>query len=834
MITPDDATQARVAGLPSSAPRDVQFAPGTMVADRYRIVSLNGSGGMGEVYRADDVKLGQRVALKHIPPHFALEQLYREVRIGREITHPNVCRLHDVVEAGGRRFISMEYVDGEDLASLLRRIERLPAGKAEALTRDLCAGLAAAHDRGVIHRDLKPANVMIDGRGRARITDFGLATFAGEDARDSGGTLLYMAPEQLATGTATVRSDIYALGLVLYEMFTGRRLFDARTHEELREQHAAARTRPSSLVRELDPSIERVILRCVEEDPALRPASVREVMAMLPGTSDPLRAAVAVGQTPSPELVVAAGRSGELSRGRAWTLLVLALLLFAGLAVARSRRTVLGHLDEVKSPETLSDRARTIVRAFGFERAPHAGGFFLPNGRAIRDAVSNGSPLGAAAVPYLYRESPAPLVPANPYGMLRVDDPPFVTSGMTSIVLDAAGALREWRRVPPPRIAAPAAPFDWRVAFREAGLEPAEFRAAEPRWLSPVPATERHAWVSETMRVEAGSVAGSPVWFAVLEAGAAPVSESAMLPRTDDSLAVVLAATVAIAMFVARRNVVRGRADLRGAQRIGMFCAAAHAAASLLVARHAASAGAEWTLIGQLAGGALFTGVIAWICYLAIEPFVRRRWPHMLIGWTRLVSGRPHDPLVGTEVLAGLIAGAAATILNAAVFLAASRFLPIVPSNPLTLAQARTPGGAIAAIPGAAATAITFALGIATIFVLIRLLVRHDLAAWVTAGAVIALGGGGFRLTGFLGAATVTIAVLVALRFAGVLGTAAAFFVYYLGLWTPFTLSTGAWYFARSAFTLAVLSALAISAFRLALAGKPLFGSMLIEDEAKA
>ncbi|HYR29901.1 MAG TPA: serine/threonine-protein kinase, partial [Thermoanaerobaculia bacterium] len=279
-ITPDAATEVHVA-TPRSSPdaHDARFAPGTMVADRYRIVSLLGSGGMGEVYRADDVKLGQRVALKHVPSRFPVDQLYREVRIGREISHPNVCRLHDVVEVNGQRFISMEYVDGEDLASLLRRIGRLPSDKALALTRDLCAGLAAAHDRGFIHRDLKPANVMIDGRGSARITDFGLAALADEGGRDFGGTPLYMAPEQLEHGTATVRSDIYALGLVLFEMFTGRRVFDARTTAQLRDQHALTKTRPSTLVRELDPVIERVILRCLDEDPRQRPASVREVMA---------------------------------------------------------------------------------------------------------------------------------------------------------------------------------------------------------------------------------------------------------------------------------------------------------------------------------------------------------------------------------------------------------------------------------------------------------------------------------------------------------------------------------------------------------------------------
>ena len=168
---------------------------------------------MGEVYRADDLKLGQPVALKFLPRHLAsdkdrLDRFYAEVRIARQVSHPNVCRVYDVGEIDGQQYLSMEYVDGEDLASLLKRIGRLPPDKALDISRELCAGLAAAHERGVLHRDLKPANVMIDGRGRASITDFGLAVAAGDvvDGEVSG-TPAYMAPEQLSGKGATVRSD---------------------------------------------------------------------------------------------------------------------------------------------------------------------------------------------------------------------------------------------------------------------------------------------------------------------------------------------------------------------------------------------------------------------------------------------------------------------------------------------------------------------------------------------------------------------------------------------------------------------------------------------------
>jgi len=212
-----------------------RFTPGTLLAGRYRIIAPLGKGGMGEVYRADDVRLGQPVALKFLPTAFASdserrERLVDEVRIGRQISHPNVCRLYDIAEAEGHHFLVMEYVDGEDLASLLRRIGRLPDDKALDIARGLCAGLAAAHDAGVIHRDLKPANVMIDGRSHARIADFGLAALASSVAgADRSGTPAYMAPEQLTGEGASLRSDVFELGLVLREMLTAERVFEAKS-----------------------------------------------------------------------------------------------------------------------------------------------------------------------------------------------------------------------------------------------------------------------------------------------------------------------------------------------------------------------------------------------------------------------------------------------------------------------------------------------------------------------------------------------------------------------------------------------------------------------------
>src|SRR5512136_1353340 len=177
------------------------FTPGTILADRYRIIGLLGRGGMGEVYRADDLKLGQPVALKFLPPKLAedavrRERFFAEVRITRQLSHPNICRVYDIQEFEGRHFLSMEFIDGEDLASLLKRIGHLSNEKALDIARQLAAGLAAAHERGVLHRDLKPANIMLDGHGRARITDFGLAIVVEDEgqAAEIAGAPAYMSP----------------------------------------------------------------------------------------------------------------------------------------------------------------------------------------------------------------------------------------------------------------------------------------------------------------------------------------------------------------------------------------------------------------------------------------------------------------------------------------------------------------------------------------------------------------------------------------------------------------------------------------------------------------
>ncbi len=333
----DHAAAAATVAAPREPSPSHGFAPGSVITDRYRVVLLLGRGGMGEVYGADDLKLGQRVALKFLPSEHGRsaswrDQFYTEVRMARQVSHPNVCRVYDVGESEGMLFLSMEFVDGEDLESLLRRIGRLPEDKAVEVAQQLCAGLAAAHRSGVLHRDLKPSNVIIDGMGRARITDLGLAIAATEATQGAGpaGTPGYLAPELLEGAGPSVQSDLYALGLVLYELFTGKRAFQASSLGEFhRKQTETNPIPPSSVVKNFDPAVERAILRCLDRDPSQRPRSALSVGAALPG-GDPLAAALAAGETPSPEMVAAAGPAGSLRPGVAWACLAATVVLILG------------------------------------------------------------------------------------------------------------------------------------------------------------------------------------------------------------------------------------------------------------------------------------------------------------------------------------------------------------------------------------------------------------------------------------------------------------------------------------------------------------------------
>ena len=264
------------------------------LSQRYDILGEAGHGNMGNVYKARDRETGETVALKLIKQEIAsdqgmMERFKNELLFARKITHKNVCRVYDFNRIGGIAYTSMEYVEGESLRSVLNRFGGLPLRKGIDLALQICSGLKEAHAQGIVHRDLKPENVMIDGQGNLKIMDFGIARSMEAATHLTGamvGTPAYMAPEQVAGKPVDYRTDIYSLGLMLYEMFTGSQTFHADTPvavalKQLREEPVAPH--------EIDPAIpvfiERAILKCLQKDPARRYQSVTELQAALRSTT---------------------------------------------------------------------------------------------------------------------------------------------------------------------------------------------------------------------------------------------------------------------------------------------------------------------------------------------------------------------------------------------------------------------------------------------------------------------------------------------------------------------------------------------------------------------
>lgn len=845
----DNIETIAMATAPPSTPTPQRFAPGTLLASRYRIVSRLGKGGMGEVFRADDLVLGQSVALKFLPEgargnENLLARFYEEVRITRQISHPNVCRVYDIGEAGGQPFLSMEYIDGEDLSSLLRRIGRLPADKAAEFARKMCAGLAAAHAHGILHRDLKPANIMIDGRGQVRITDFGLATVAeqlqGPEARH--GTPAYMAPEQLAGREVTAQSDIYALGLVLYEMFTGKAPFQADTaNEMLRLRQESRITNPSTVIADLDPAAERAILRCLDPDPKQRPASALDLARALPG-GDPLAAALAAGETPSPDVVAASGSHEALRPAIAIALLVGFAVCLAANCVLRPMVTVAGQLTLDYPPDALAVKAREIAASLGYPERPADSAWGFENQTAyttfLQKSVSGleawKRTLAAAPSPitYWYRQSPAPIVPEINTGIVGLEDPMPSRPGMLGMILDMDGRLRQFSAVPPQREEDPVSaegPPDWSPLFAAARLDMATLEPAGPRW-TPLAATgARAAWTGTypgrpnlPIRVEAAAFRGKPVYFQIVWPWTTADRAPATGPSANDISLFVDLALIAAAIGMVRHNWKAGRGDVRGATRVGLLVGLTFLARDVMKAHHVGSAD-EVGIVFRILENVTLAGSVMWTCYLALESWVRRYWPQSLIVWSRALGGRWRDPVVGRDVLIGMAGGALLLLLgNTSPILVQLRTASASPSTiDLTNLSLHTAG-----ILSAAGGVVLIQLFVFLALFLARALLRNQwLAAGVLASLAAAIYGAGSSRPALLFAIVFVVvgAGIVALMRLGLLVAVAALFTG-TTLRSVTTTNFTAWYGQGPFLAVLVVSALALWAFRTSLGGKKLLG----------
>ena len=288
---PDDRTGVLETPIQPLDTAEGIMQPGSSFGARYRIESLLGEGGMGSVYKAYDSELGRTVALKLVKPELAtspqiMQRFKQELLLASKITHKNILRIHDLGDVDGIKFISMVFVEGADLFSLIEESGGLPLDRALKFAKQLCAALEAAHDEGVVHRDLKPQNILIDKADNLYVSDFGLAKSLAPDLAAMTrvgqvlGTPRYMSPEQVEAKEVDHRSDLYSLGLIFYEMFTATLPFRGESTLQLMYKHVnEAPPDPRTCGRTCRAYIANVILKCLQKDPANRYQSAREILS---------------------------------------------------------------------------------------------------------------------------------------------------------------------------------------------------------------------------------------------------------------------------------------------------------------------------------------------------------------------------------------------------------------------------------------------------------------------------------------------------------------------------------------------------------------------------
>ena len=848
-LTDAQAESSPSPGQRSSDHEHGRFLPGTIVANRYRIVSLVGQGGMGEVYRADDLKLGQPVALKFLPANVnrssrAFEHFITEVRLSRQIAHPNVCRVYDIGDAQGQHFLTMEFIDGEDLRALLRRIGRIPPDSGTRIAHQLCAGLSAAHLKGVIHRDLKPANVMIDGMGQAKITDFGIARLAesSPDQSEFAGTPAYMAPEQILHGQTSIQSDLYSLGLILHTLFTGEPIHQTNEYRTIRKWHEENGTppRPSSLVPELNHPIDRAIAQCLEKKPQDRPESSQAISVGLPG-GDPLAAFITAGETPSPELVASAGGRGimDLKLGVACLLSILVGLLICCALASRSH--AINQYDTIRHPEVLADRSLELFKAFGYhEAAPYWNDGFYFSEKSSSPTVESEEKLR-----YWRRHSPSPLVSQLPYNLQKeksfarvsAQDPPWGTIGEYGIQLDPHGQLISFRSIPPYQTASnEPSEINWEswltpelVGSKWADLEPELSTSSFPHYLS----NHAKAWKhtdpdGEPMfYVLADAVAGRLTYFSKLtpeefDAGPTHYDSWVMpaLPGMNQSNKIffnlmfwTVIGAYGASLVVAWKQLRSGKCDRKGVFWIASATVTSLLLTYILIADH--HLGIEgFQTITRWVGAGLFTACVSGALYAAGESLIRKLWPQSLISFIRLIDGRWTDPLVGKNFLFGTLYGIGFLLAFQLPFFA-PKALGITPDTHLHPSNWGV--DSTRRLLGLFCYNFPFALQVILIQLLtamaFRAIARNRVLTavlFITFWGIVLNGVYALGLLGCLSYAALSWTVLT--RF-GILTGIIANFVYLTLAWAPLTLDFSNWYASQTFGALGLVLTLAIFGF---------------------
>ena len=510
-----------------------------------------------------------------------------------------------------------------------------------------------------------------------------------------------------------------------------------------------------------------------------------------------------------------------------------------------------------RSPEALEDRARELVKTLGYTAPPGDTATWwgrqydsltyraanIPTTRDRRELAS------AEPHPwwFYYRQSPRYLIPENVNGAVGSDDPPFEVSGMVTIALDARGNLMRFRAAPPQvEPASNGAPLpDWKPLFVAAGLDPARFTPSVPRWLPSEPFDAREDWDGAyasspevPIHVSAAAWRGKPVSFEIIAPWSRPTRMQANRPkggilvRNAAITFIVLSALVA-GVLLARRNLRLGRGDRRGAMRVALFLFSLSILYWMLSAHHVADVGVEFDGFLVALAQSVFSGLFSWMIYIAIEPLVRRRWPQLLISWSRLLAGRFRDPLVGRDALAGILFGAAITltfVLSNALpsWIDLRGMTPVPPSSRFLLGVPDFLGLFLRIVMDA----VERGLAVMTVLLLAQVLLRRKWLAMTFATVLLtalSLSGENYAVELPAGLVVAALTILVAVRF-GILALIFSFLTRLLLVAAPLSLDFSRWHAARGLVIAAVIAGLAVWAFRVSLGGKAAFAGSRLDE----
>lgn len=855
----------------------------------YQVLEKIGQGGMGEVFLAQDTSLDRKVALKFLPKESqsdptSRKRFLREAKSAAALDHPFICKIYQVGEVEEQPFIAMEYLQGMTLQEKLAE-GPLPVREAVEAASEIAEALVAAHKQSIVHRDLKPSNIMLTSEGHLKVMDFGLAKRVTPTAeaeqeittaltREGAtiGTVPYMAPEQVRGQTVDTRSDIFSFGVVFFEMLTGVHPFRKAT--SLDTASAILRDDPpplSNYVAELPEVLQHTVNKTLAKRPQDRCQSAREVLVDLKQLAgavplSPGRGRLAASGSRGEAETAALAAEGEGSKGfspaLAWMCLVGTVVALAGTFWIAGQSRLSQIVPLPKSPELLIADARTILEELGYptpQRDSTHG--FVRDTRYIDHLMSQERSttwwgLLARGEPNLirfwYRQSPRYLVPHRTTEFFPTEhDPPLSVPGMVSLQLDTLGRLRRLEAVPVNLEGSGEETMeaDWGSLFAAAGLNLEDFTPDRPESSPSSPAYRQAAWQGTypdapeiSIRIEAAFFGGRPVAFRILEPWDQPADqEGSGWVRAADVVPDAWARFAHVALqlaliltlvLLAQRNFRAHRGDRKLAFRLACFFFGLVMLQWVFAANHVPEGSQVEVLFGALYR-AFFAFGLAWLFYIALEPYARRLWPQTLISWVHLLEGRFRDPRVGRDVLMGCTYGIGFQLIFNTLRMAASWLgtvpirpdLPVHPAELIALRGVKESLGELFLVQVNISTNILYLI---LALVLLKLICRRT---WLAVGIhailyVFVYASIGFGMVGI--ALWIGFWYLIFFRF-GWVSILVGTFTQDLLSGYPLTIDLSAWYAHASILVAVVCLALTLYGFKVSLAGRPAFKDLLVE-----